>query len=403
MGVSGSFYFIVQTDVNGQVFQDGATANNVAATATAETVNLTPPPALTVSSITAAGDRSGRPRVYLLVHGHQRRRRRHPQLHLERCALPVAHAPPSSPSTAISLGQQDHQGILAPSHRPATATPTPSPRRCPTAWPGRTTWSSITDSGNAVFELSRANNRPSATSATQVSTAPADLVVSSASTAAAVVPGSPVLVDLDRRQPGRRRHGRHFLAGQRLHRNRRQPERQRRLARVVYTLRPREQRRLVHPVATGDDPDQPPGQLQPLRGRQLLGQCVRKATRATTPPLQCRSWSPCTCRAAAEGAVEGAAAEAAASKRRFPISSPRPSRDQPRPSPVATSRSPGRFRTTVPAQRTPTTGTTTSGCPRTRRSAAVERTCTSARCSTPTRSPTAAVTRRPAPSRCRPA
>ncbi len=32
VGVSGSFYFIVQTDVNGQVFQDGATADNVGAT-----------------------------------------------------------------------------------------------------------------------------------------------------------------------------------------------------------------------------------------------------------------------------------------------------------------------------------------------------------------------------------
>ena len=32
VGVSGSFYFLVQTDVNGQVFQNGATADNVAAT-----------------------------------------------------------------------------------------------------------------------------------------------------------------------------------------------------------------------------------------------------------------------------------------------------------------------------------------------------------------------------------
>ena len=48
MGVSGSFYFLVKTDLNGQVFENGATGNNVAATAAAETVNLTPPPDLAV-------------------------------------------------------------------------------------------------------------------------------------------------------------------------------------------------------------------------------------------------------------------------------------------------------------------------------------------------------------------
>src|SRR5262249_49079877 len=42
IGVSGSFYFLVQTDLNGQVFENGATSNNVAATAAAKTVNLTP-------------------------------------------------------------------------------------------------------------------------------------------------------------------------------------------------------------------------------------------------------------------------------------------------------------------------------------------------------------------------
>ena len=43
VGVSGSFYFIVETDLDGQVFENGATSNNVAVTREAETVNLTPP------------------------------------------------------------------------------------------------------------------------------------------------------------------------------------------------------------------------------------------------------------------------------------------------------------------------------------------------------------------------
>ena len=44
VGVSGSYYFIVQTDVNGQVFQNGDTAGNIGVEASATNVNLTPPP-----------------------------------------------------------------------------------------------------------------------------------------------------------------------------------------------------------------------------------------------------------------------------------------------------------------------------------------------------------------------
>src|SRR5439155_10390536 len=53
VGTSGSFYFLVKTDLFGQVFENGADANNVAATAAAETVNLTPPPDLELDLITA--------------------------------------------------------------------------------------------------------------------------------------------------------------------------------------------------------------------------------------------------------------------------------------------------------------------------------------------------------------
>ena len=54
VGVSGSYYFIVQTDVNGQVFQNGDTAGNIGVEASATNVNLTPPPDLTVSSVSPA-------------------------------------------------------------------------------------------------------------------------------------------------------------------------------------------------------------------------------------------------------------------------------------------------------------------------------------------------------------
>src|SRR5262249_48748948 len=53
VGVSGTFYFIVQTDVNGQVFKSGSTSHEVSDTPSAITVNLTPPPALqtTITSV----------------------------------------------------------------------------------------------------------------------------------------------------------------------------------------------------------------------------------------------------------------------------------------------------------------------------------------------------------------
>ena len=45
------YYFIVKTDVNGQVFQNGDTSGNTGVEASATNVNLTPPPDLTVSSV----------------------------------------------------------------------------------------------------------------------------------------------------------------------------------------------------------------------------------------------------------------------------------------------------------------------------------------------------------------
>src|SRR5262249_29524735 len=53
VGISDQYYFFVQTAPNSVVFQNNQTANNVGSTATAETVNLTPPPDLTTSILTA--------------------------------------------------------------------------------------------------------------------------------------------------------------------------------------------------------------------------------------------------------------------------------------------------------------------------------------------------------------
>ncbi len=92
VGVSGSFYFIVQTDVDGQVFENGATANNVAATTIGRDDQLDPASRPGGGRDRSPGNGRGQPWPDLLLHHDQRRRRRHPELRLERRLLPVADA-----------------------------------------------------------------------------------------------------------------------------------------------------------------------------------------------------------------------------------------------------------------------------------------------------------------------
>ena len=128
VGVSGSFYFLVQTDVNGQVFQNGLTADNLGATTTAETVNLTPPPDLDVTSITA-------PATALAGHGLTFT---YQVSNVGAGSTPndswedayfLSPTPTYDADTAISLNYQTHSGSL---DAGASYTST-SPRPCPTA------------------------------------------------------------------------------------------------------------------------------------------------------------------------------------------------------------------------------------------------------------------------------
>ena len=163
-GVSGSFYFLVKTDLYGQVFENGATGNNVAATASAETVNLTPPPDLTVSSISV-------PTTALAAHamsfsytvtnagaGATPNYTWNDSLYLSPTAT-------FNSGTAISLGQQTHQGSLAAGGsytNPVTVT-------LPSALAGSYYLYVQTDSGNAVFELNKSNNGSMSPTPIQVS------------------------------------------------------------------------------------------------------------------------------------------------------------------------------------------------------------------------------------------
>jgi hypothetical protein len=191
IGVSGSFYFLVDTDSKGQVFENGATANNVGATATTETVNLTPPPDLEVTSVTA-------PATALAGHGIT-------------FSYSVSNAgangtpndtwndsfylSPTSAfdsSTAIFLGQEAHQGTLdaGAGYDVHNVTET-----LPNGLSGMYYLLVDTDSGNAVFELDKSNNIAASPGTIQIKSAPADLVVSAANAPATALAGSAVLVN----------------------------------------------------------------------------------------------------------------------------------------------------------------------------------------------------------------
>jgi YD repeat-containing protein len=191
VGVSGSFYFLVQTDTAGQVFQNGNTAGNVGVTTFAETVNLTPPPDLEVTSIVA-------PPTALASHA---------LTFTYTIANAGAGGTPNtswddsfslSPtatydsSTAIILDVQSaHQGTLAPGDSYTNSVT----ETIPNGLTGSYYLLVDTDSGGQVFELDKTNNWGASIGTIAVSSAPADLVVSAANGPASALAGSAVLVN----------------------------------------------------------------------------------------------------------------------------------------------------------------------------------------------------------------
>jgi hypothetical protein len=189
VGVSGPFYFLVQTDVNGQVFEINPIGNKVAATATAETVNLTPPPDLQVSAVTTPATAVASHALtfsYTVTNagaGGTPNFAWDDSFYLSPTATYDA-------ATAIPLGQATHGGSLD-----AGAGYTNSiTETLPNGISGAYYLLADTDSGNAVFELDKTNNWSASAGTIQVSSAPADLVVSAASAPSAALAGSAVLV-----------------------------------------------------------------------------------------------------------------------------------------------------------------------------------------------------------------
>ncbi len=175
VGVSGQFYFLVKTDVNGQVFENTALANTVAATATPKTVNLTPPPDLTVTAVTV-------PATALASHALTF------SYHVANAGAGATPNPTWTDSyylsptatfnagTATVLGQQTVLGALNTGDGyDNTVTVT-----LPNGLSGMYYLFVDTDSSNTVFELNKTNNFNTPPAALRVASMPADLVVSAA-------------------------------------------------------------------------------------------------------------------------------------------------------------------------------------------------------------------------------
>ncbi len=175
---------------NGQVFQDGATAYNVAPTFTPVTVNLTPPPDLEISSITV-------PATAVAGHGLTFS---YTTTNAGAGATPndswtdsfyLSPTPTYDSTTAISVGSLQNGGaLIAGSSYTNTFTAT-----VPNGLTGAYYVLVDTDSGNVVFELDKANNWGSSSGTVQISQAPPDLVVSSASAPSLALEGSAILVN----------------------------------------------------------------------------------------------------------------------------------------------------------------------------------------------------------------
>ena len=149
VGVSGKFYFYVETNADGRVFENGATANDIRGESTTTTVNLTPPPDLAVNAVstTTTSPLAGHPIAIQYT-----------------VANAGSTATPNSswtdsfylsptktldPKTEIALGNTTHSGVLAAgASYNGTATLT-----IPNAVSGTYFLIAQTDSGNAVFEV----------------------------------------------------------------------------------------------------------------------------------------------------------------------------------------------------------------------------------------------------------
>lgn len=186
VGVSGSFYFFVQTDSGGAVFENGQLANNLATTATATTVNLTPPPVLTASAVD--------PSTGSVLAGHSLLvgytvtntgasatvMNKGPVVAVSWTdAFYLSPTPTYDAATAVSLGTLPHSGSLA----AGASYSGQASLTVPNGLSGNYYVLVKVDSDNQVFVVDATPETAASGAAIHVASKPADLVVSSISSA----------------------------------------------------------------------------------------------------------------------------------------------------------------------------------------------------------------------------
>jgi subtilase family serine protease len=190
VGVSGDFFFLIQSDASNQIFEGNFESNNVGYDPIATRVTLTPPPDLEVESIDV-------PTTALASN---------PFTINYRVTNFGATATPNSswqdafylsaddqldPNTDLFLGTKNHYGVLdAGVSYDSSAT-----FSLPDGLTGNYRIFVVSDKDNAVFELDNANNTRIGANAIAISSRPADLIVSTAGISGSAEAGKAVRVN----------------------------------------------------------------------------------------------------------------------------------------------------------------------------------------------------------------
>lgn len=173
-GISGDYYFIVVTDSQNQVYEHSNEANNLKASTATTHINLTPPPDLNVSTVSAPSTALAGHPVTFSYH----------VTNVGATATPNASwsdsfylsaAPTFNAATDIFLGDRIHFGALdIDESYDGSATFT-----LPNGLSGVYYAFVVTDRANAVFELDKSNNVAPSSKTIAIDSRPADLTVSS--------------------------------------------------------------------------------------------------------------------------------------------------------------------------------------------------------------------------------
>jgi subtilase family serine protease len=190
VGVSGDFYFFVQIDATNQVFEGAFESNNTSYDTTATRVNLTPPPDLEVEMVDAPGEALASHELTI----------NYRVTNFGATATPNSYWKDSfylstdnqlNIDTDLHLGDQFHNGVLeAGVSYDGSATFT-----IPDGVDGSYYVFVVTDKDNDVFELANDNNASFDAGSVVISSRPADLTVSAASTLQTVEAGKAVRVN----------------------------------------------------------------------------------------------------------------------------------------------------------------------------------------------------------------